>query len=266
VARVEVEQGTGVLVRSACAPALRSALATALAPGVAGSAAAAFESQTVFRVDPGGEATLDLGEGDCARYLVLSTIPGAPDPSRARILVREATPERPTGNVVVARVVPAGAEPPATTPAVARNGDGPQPGTPTPTPVAVRARVKIRSVRVMERQPDGDPWDVANGPVPDVFVVAYRGSVLAARTPVMADRYNAAFDVLLDQPVDRSGTARLRFDVVDEDAAFDDPIGSASLEARELPARAGEVTLPLHLTEDARRPSGWLTLWVEPAP
>jgi hypothetical protein len=99
-----------------------------------------------------------------------------------------------------------------------------------------------------------------------VFVVAYRGSVLSARTPVIGDRYNVSFDTALDQAIDVGSGTVLRFDVIDEDAAFDDPIGSASLEASRLPARASELVLPLHLPDDERRPSGWLTLWVEPAP
>jgi C2 domain-containing protein len=257
-ARVEVEQGAGILIRSTCAPAFRSALSTALAPGVAGSTPAVFESETVFRVDRGGETRLDLGRGDCDRYLVISTIPGAPDPAEARILVHEAEPPAPLPTVVVAS---ASTEPDGPT---VTGSDTRQPAPPPPAPAPTTMRVKIREVRVLERQPDGSAWDVVNGPVPDVFVVAYRDSVLAARTPVVSDRYDVTFDTVLDQPVDRSGHTVLRFDVVDEDAAFDDPIGSVNLPAAQLPARAGEVRLALHLPNQEQTPSGWLVLWVEP--
>ncbi len=267
VVRAEVESGAGVLVQPICAQELRTALATALAPGVAGIARPAVQSQTIYRVDQGGEATLDLGRGECDRYLTVTNLPGAPDAARARFLVREtasAAPATPAGNVVVAALAPSGGTTNATAACgtVVHNSDtAPLPAAPPPE--AVRLRVKLRALRISERRPDGEAWDSLNGPVPDPYVVVYRGTELVGRTPVVEDRYQTPLDVMLRDPVPRSADLSLRFDVVDEDAAFDDPIGTARIDALQLPARAGEVALPLLLPGE-RRPSGSLLIWVEP--
>jgi hypothetical protein len=260
-----------VLVQPICAPELRTALATALSPGVAGVARPSIESRTIYRVDRGGVATLDLGRAECDRYLAVTNLPGAPEPARARFLVREdvaAAPATPGGEVVVAPLTPPAADGSAATAnaspgATVRTGDTPA-GPAAPPIEEARVKIRIRSVRIQERRPDGEAWDVLNGPVPDPYVVVYRGSVLVGRTPVVEDRYQAAFDFDLDDTAPRTADTTLRFDVVDEDAAFDDPIGSARIDGARLPARAGEVTLPLLLPGE-RRPSGWLTIWVEPA-
>lgn len=269
VVTAEVETGAGVLVQPICANELRSALATALTPGIAGSVRPAIQSQTIYRVDAGGVANLDLGREECDRYLAVTSLPGAPDPARARFLVREAgvAATAPGGNVVVAALLPATPTGMPATPmpatATVANGDSP-PGAAAVVPDSGYLRVSIRAVRIAERRPDGDAWDTLNGPVPDPYVVVYRGSVLAGRTAVVEDRYAATLGMPLEEAVPRRADAALRFDVIDEDAAFDDPIGSARITGAQLPARAGEVTLPLFLPGEARRPSGTLVLWVEP--
>lgn len=265
VVRAEVEGGAGLLVQPICAQELRSALATALAPGVAGTARPAIQSQTIYRVDEGGIATVDLGRGECDRYLAITNLPGAPDAARARFLVREeasAAAATPAGNVVVAALSPSAGQAASTPPGpTVRNGDAPPP--PSASPETLHLRVKLRALRVNERRPDGEPWDSLNGPVPDPYVVVYRGTELVGRTRVAEDRFQAQLDVMLSELVPRSAETSLRFDVVDEDAAFDDPIGSARVAASQLPARAGEVALPL-LLRGERRPSGSLLLWIEP--
>jgi hypothetical protein len=133
----------------------------------------------------------------------------------------------------------------------------------TAPPETVLLRVKLRALRIGERRPDGEPWDSLNGPVPDPYVVVYRGTELVGRSRVVEDRFQAQLDVMLTDLVPRSAETSLRFDVVDEDAAFDDPIGTARVGALQLPTRAGEVALPLLLPGE-RRPSGTLLLWVEP--
>jgi hypothetical protein len=253
-------------VQPICAQELRTALATALAPGVAGIAQPALQSHTIYRVDQGGVADLDLGRGDCDRYLAVTNLPGAPDAARARFLVREASPTAPAGpggNVVVAALTPAGASPPpaAGNPTVRNSDTAAPPAAPPPGPA--RVQVRLRSLRIGERRPDGDSWDSINGPVPDPYVVVYRGSELVGRTRVIEDRYQAQMELLIREPIARVDGVALRFDVVDEDAAFDDPIGSAVIPTLSLPTRAGEVPLPLLLPNE-RRPSGTLLLWVEP--
>ena len=103
------------------------------------------------------------------------------------------------------------------------------------------------------------------GGEPDPYVVVSsiaRGRELY-RTEVVDDTREARMDVWLPAPV-RPEQLPLRFVVYDEDVAGDEVVGSADIEASDLPDRQTDVTLDLRSQGAHAGQTGLIRLRIQP--
>ena len=138
--------------------------------------------------------------------------------------------------------------------------------TARPTPTQASAvRVRVRSVSVTAHDAGGSSWDIMGGaPDPYVVVTSIPQGRELARTPAVDDNREARFDLWLPATLRREDFP-LRFAVYDEDVAGDEVVGSADLEASQIPATESSITLDVRSQGETPRQTGVLRLTLQPA-
>lgn len=228
---VELEEGAGATVRSVCSDPLTRYFDQRFRDPTASPEAPV--GQHVVTLAPGtGVQHLTLPTEACPTLLVIAPTAGATLPVRMRY-----------------RIAPASRELAAT------------PTRPT------RVRVQLVGVTVSAQNPAGRDWDVIGGEA-DVSVIT--ASVGARRqidrAPVSENHNNASWNRWLPGAFETTRDLPLRFTVVDEDPTGDELVGTADLEAADLPLTRGEVSLAVRTTGSLPTQTATLHLVVEPLP
>ncbi len=225
----ELEEGEGVVVRSACQEPVHDYLdarfrdAAAEPPPPPGT-----DLMTATIV--GERRRIELAPSACARLLLIAPRVASDLPTRMRFRVLP--------------IVAAGAATGATT-----GGSGAITVQTEPAPPAVprvRFRLALGALSVRGQNAAGSDWDLVGGG-PDVFVITYSvpGQRELDRSPVAADATEVRLSRFLPGVYAPLEHLPLRFVVMDEDTTTDELIGTAELDAAELPAHSGEITLPI---------------------
>jgi hypothetical protein len=241
-----LEEGEGVAIRSACADDVRDYLDARFRdpesepPPPPGSDLLATSSVGVLR-------RVALAPSACARVLLVAPLARAelPNLMRYRVLpMRELVGSDVEGG--------AGTRPQATSP-IAR--------------APARVRLAVASLTLRPENASGQSWDVIGGG-PDVFVVVFSVPMQREldRSPVQEDTTDARWDRFLPGVYAPADHLPLRFTVFDEDTTTDELIGTAELDATELPPSGGEITLPIVSEGATPVQTGTLRLRIEPVP
>lgn len=145
--------------------------------------------------------------------------------------------------------------------AAQRSGASTQPST------AARYRVQLLGATVPAQNASGRAWDMVGGEA-DLYVtvtsIPYGRQV--DRTPTQSNQNTATWSRWLPGTFAADTDLPLRFTAWDEDNMSDEVIGSADLNAPQLPAQGGEVTLPLRTLDASARDMGSVRLRIERLP
>jgi hypothetical protein len=236
-----LEEGEGVVIRSACEADVRDYLdarfrdPAAEPPPPPGTDLLTTSAVGVLR-------RVALAPSACPRVLLVAPIARAALPNLMRYRVLPMPEPEPSEAASAAR--------PASSPAVA-------------TPA--RVRLSLAGVTMRAENASGQSWDVIGGG-PDVFVVVFSVPMQREldRSPAREDALEARWDRALPGVYAPAEHLPLRFTVFDEDTTTDELMGTAELDATEIPAGGGEITLPLVSEGAAPVQTGTLRLRVEP--
>ncbi len=246
---VELEEGDGAEVRRVCEDTLHRWLDAAWN----GQRQGPPQGDRIAELrSTGSPRSVRLDTADCRSVLVVTPLSGSSLPAQLRYRV---TP------VVEAESGAATAQ---------AGGQGPRPGATSSTvvPSGTRGgavRVEVRSVTVAAENASGGSWDVIGGdPDPYVVVVSIaRDGRELARSPVVDDNREARFGLWLPGAL-RPDDFPIRFVVYDEDTVNDEVIGTADLEASQIPERATDMTLDLRAPGARSGQTGVIRIRLQP--
>lgn len=243
---VELEEGDGAEVRRVCEDTLHAWLDAAWN----GQRQGPPQGERVAELrSTHAPRSVRLDSADCRSVLVVTPISGSSLPAQLRYRVTPVAEEE--GGAAVAQ-------------------GGPQPGATSSTvvPSGTRGRairVEVRSVSVAAENASGGSWDVIGGdPDPYVVVVSIaRDGRELARSPVVDDNREARFGLWLPGAL-REEDFPIRFVVYDEDTVNDEVIGTADLEASQIPERGTDMTLDLRAPGARSGQTGVIRIRLQP--
>ena len=221
-----LEEGAGVLVRSACATDLATYFdqrfrvpdAPSLVP----------PGQTVITVTDADLHHVALPPSNCPLVLVAASIPGSSLPVRMRYRV----------------------------------GGGSAADAPAPR----RVRLSVVSVSVAPYAPSGHDWDVIGGSVdPYVVVSSLPLGREIGRTAVAEDRNEAVYRYVVPGALGVSTDFPLRLTVLDRDETTDELVGTADVSASALPVEAGDFSVAVRSSDAVPVQTATLRLHIDAA-
>lgn len=242
----ELEEGDGVVVRTACEGPVHDYLDARYRDAAAASTPPPPPGTNVLTATRVGRRhRVALPPASCARLLLIAprTRSERPNRMRYRVLPRVTSSSEPSA--------PAASRAPA-------SGESAS-GAPS-----LRYRIGITGITVRPENASGHDWDMIGGG-PDLFVIVYsvpEGRELD-RTPVADDTTEVRLRRFLPAVYEPRRHLPLRFVVMDSDATSDELIGTAELDASEL-ARAREISLPLVSEGATAVQTGTIRLVIEP--